>query len=414
MDIPTIPGAVYTISSASSCDVSDKASGQLLGTAEAGAPFTTPAYSDALTLSDPAALYVQIKTFNFALAALGLLGEGNSALPNGYLAAEFLGAIQNNQRVEFPLTWDNKTDSIYVAFSTLWPTPESGTYYLRPFGGTHSSGKIAGSYSLHATTYYTATRWYIRAFAPSGQLPIVDLVNGGVKNEVLLTSNTVLVNGVFKSVAYEERPTLTDTFQVPGWGLSAATYVNVLAFEHRSSGKANMSLVPALDAQGKPCLYDTIGRTSLYNSGSGEFIVGMTLEQASKLSKLPATDGSLTVALPTGYESDAGVANALETARSNGWTLTVQTYESETSAATFAVRRIWVRRTADENGSYVDTAGTRWQVDWCVDMLTPDGSTPDQHGYELFRSVDAAVEYWEIEPYVVPEEELLTEHNENE
>ena len=47
------------------------------------------------------------------------------------------------------------------------------------------------------------------------------------------------------------------------------------------------------------------------------------------------------------------------------------------------------------------------------DTSTPDDSTPDMHGYELFRSVEAATEYWGLEPYVDPawEEELLTETN---
>ena len=38
-------------------------------------------------------------------------------------------------------------------------------------------------------------------------------------------------------------------------------------------------------------------------------------------------------------------------------------------------------------------------------MLTPDGSEPDAHGYEPFRSVEAAVEYWGLTPYVDPEAE---------
>ena len=43
------------------------------------------------------------------------------------------------------------------------------------------------------------------------------------------------------------------------------------------------------------------------------------------------------------------------------------------------------------------------------------GADPESLGYERFRSVDAATEYWGLEPYVDPnEEELLTEHNENE
>ena len=160
-------------------------------------------------------------------------------------------------------------------------------------------------------------------------------------------------------------------------------------------------------------MYDKVDKAPFTKSGSGSFIVGMTLSQARKLSNLPATGGSLTVSLPTGYDSDAGVMSALDSARANGWTLTIQTYTPEaaaSSAATFDLRRIWVRRTQTENGAHVAADGTRWQVDWCVDMLTPDGSKPDAYGYELFRSQEAAVAYWELSPYVDPEtENFLTE-----
>jgi hypothetical protein len=40
-------------------------------------------------------------------------------------------------------------------------------------------------------------------------------------------------------------------------------------------------------------------------------------------------------------------------------------------------------------------------------MYTPDNSTPDMHGYEMYRSVDAAVSYWELTPGFAPEEENL-------
>jgi hypothetical protein len=88
--------------------------------------------------------------------------------------------------------------------------------------------------------------------------------------------------------------------------------------------------------------------------------------------------------------------------------LTVQTYEAAgAAAATFALRRVWVRKVQDENGTYVDADGSRWQVEWCVDVI---GADPESLGYERFRSVEVAAEYWGLQPYQYPEEEqLLTE-----
>lgn len=75
----------------------------------------------------------------------------------------------------------------------------------------------------------------------------------------------------------------------------------------------------------------------------------------------------------------------------------------------------YFRKTESEYGSYVDAAGVRYTVEWCSAIYSPDNLTPEQMGYEQFRSVDAAVAYWELEPWVDPEqEELLTENTYNE
>ncbi|MBQ8901262.1 MAG: hypothetical protein IJY72_09915 [Akkermansia sp.] len=95
------------------------------------------------------------------------------------------------------------------------------------------------------------------------------------------------------------------------------------------------------------------------------------------------------------------VVNALAEAESKGWVLTIQTYAAQTAAATFALRRVWVRRELCEHGSYVAADGRRWQVEWCVEVI---GADPEGLGYERFRSVEAAVAYWELEPYEYPQE----------
>ena len=63
----------------------------------------------------------------------------------------------------------------------------------------------------------------------------------------------------------------------------------------------------------------------------------------------------------------------------------------------------WVRRTPSDFGNYVDTNGTRYTVEWCHKLLTPDGSTEAEHGYEQHASVEAACEAWGLVPYVDPE-----------
>ena len=91
---------------------------------------------------------------------------------------------------------------------------------------------------------------------------------------------------------------------------------------------------PALDPQGVPCFYDEVTKTPFYNSGSGSFIVGLTLDQARNLRKLPATGGNLTVSLP--WEAQlisSGVPAILQAAADKGWTITVQYREPEADNA---------------------------------------------------------------------------------
>lgn len=66
---------------------------------------------------------------------------------------------------------------------------------------------------------------------------------------------------------------------------------------------------------------------------------------------------------------------------------------------------IWVKKTENENGSYVDAEGKRYITDWCIKMYTPDGTTEADHGYERHESVEAACTAWNLTPYVDPEAE---------
>ena len=69
----------------------------------------------------------------------------------------------------------------------------------------------------------------------------------------------------------------------------------------------------------------------------------------------------------------------------------------------------YFRKTESEYGSYVDEQGTRYVVDWCSAIYSPKNETPEQLGYEPFKTQDDALSAWGLTPYIDPEEELLTE-----
>lgn len=64
---------------------------------------------------------------------------------------------------------------------------------------------------------------------------------------------------------------------------------------------------------------------------------------------------------------------------------------------------IWVRKTENEYGGYVDQNGARVTVEWCCCMVTPDGTGPADYRYERHESIDAACSAWGLTPYVIPE-----------
>lgn len=169
--------------------------------------------------------------------------------------------------------------------------------------------------------------------------------------------------------------------------------------------------VPAIDNAGKPCLYDTILKTPLYNTTSTPFIVGLTSAQLSTLIKrLPATGGSLTLSLPAEANTPE-VADMLQQCHDiKGWTLTVYEYRPA-AVATYSLRRVrevvWCRKAQAEHGSYRDDAGTRWQVERCAAIFGTLGNAPAAYGYAPFDSVEQAAEQWQLVPYEDTEEENL-------
>lgn len=172
-----------------------------------------------------------------------------------------------------------------------------------------------------------------------------------------------------------------------------------------AGAEVKAKFIPALDLNGIPCMFDRVSKQSFINSGSGSFItgVGTVAQLTTLLRNLPSTGGTLTLSLPAEANTPE-VAEALQASHdTKGWTLTVHEYRPA-AAATYSLRRmrsvVWCRKERAEHGSYVDSTGTRWQVERCAAIFGPHGQDPTAYGYEPFDSVDAATDYWEITPYV--------------
>lgn len=315
-------------------------------------------------------------------------------LPTGYLAAEFILSTGTSFTVP-RITENSGYYALYKAtefnaqlFAVLTFSPTLSVYHYAPtpqsdgrwVGIFLETSNVYGQYVLGdkievSCNYKNDRKWEVKTPA--------SIRNGACGNPQPFSLTGTVFRNAYNELLY--RLTITEQDEV----------IN--------------DYIPSIDDKGKPCLFDKIVMAPNYAWDSSKIVVGLTLKQARRLGNLPATGGTtggtLTISLPTGYDVDSEVTAALETARSKGWTLTIQTYtpeESTSTTSTFGMQRIWVRKTQDENGSYVDANGNRFQVEWCVEIYSPENKTPEDLGYEQFRSVESAVEYWELTPYVDP------------
>ena len=366
------------------------------------------------TISKTSSLNCTItEVFKFAsLIQMGGGGISNTVigLPNGFLKVEFLQSnyaytttVGNNvPNIQFKMPISNNTiirtkcsyldssanctvfgensTSNRVSLVLNWAWSQRGNKYL--WGNINSSTH----FNIGTTTVSIPS---IIESHPDGFY-----VNGAKKLDRNKTV-TELVEDDFYLFRFAEG----------GGGKTRIFYFNAV-----TNGELQKDFIPALTLNGEPCMFDRVSKNHFLNAGPGKFIVGMSNKQALFLSKLNTLGGAITISLPSDYSLDEKVINSLEVAQSNGWLLTIQTHDptSTSTASTFGMQRIWVRKTQDEYGNYTDENNNRWQVEWCVTMYTPDNSTPDQHGYEQFRSVEAACEYWGLTPYIDPtlEEEI--------
>ena len=403
----------YVVEGTAGATVINPSTNKAIATVEDGKQTAFYATTPYVLVSDDS-VNVFKATFNLApakLRLLGLLGGGASfALPKGYLAAEFLELTGNGSFMVTDIVPHNLMGARCIVRSGLPSEGASGEYYF--FCTRESPGTDTRWISLRPSigTSYSPYAGWGPALRPGRWFD-------GVTDCLLNYKNSRKVGFIGKEDSWVDLPELPF---IPTKPLYLANMPGNSGNGHRlyygelTEGESVTHIFkPAVTDVGVPCFYESKHKKTYKGSSVNGFIVGMTCKQALKLAELPAGGGELPVSLPSNWQEDDGVVKALATAEANGWVLTYQTYDADAStASTFALRRIFVRKTQNDNGQYVAADGSRWHVEWCAGMI---GAEPTDHGYEPFRSVDAAVAYWELEPYVHPEqEELLTDYNENE
>ena len=393
MEITVEPNKMYAVTTSGSCTVID-ADGLELCTASSGQQSFFVATTSTVTISDDSAK-VSRANFKHALAALSLLGGGDN-LPAGYTRLAFLGTT-GSQYINTGIVATSELCGI-VTFSFTEKT-------WQPLFVASKSGKSWIVFARGTVESRTGVRFDLGS---EGIVlsPIVDL-SDGAKHTIKKEGANNWVDGVRKQANKSASFDGGDTVKLGcltayGYYFQGKIYSASLYTQEQKL----RVFIPSISPSGKPCMYDSVSQKAF--PGTGTFIAGMTVAQARKLGQLPAGT-TLTVSLPVGWQEDEGVVNAIAQATANGCVITqAEDWSNGGSAASssFALRRVWVRKTQDSNGTYVDSDNTRWLVEHCIDVW---GADPETLGYERFRSVDAATDYWELTPFMTIEPETEPE-----
>lgn len=259
-------------------------------------------------------------------------------LPDGYLPARFLestGAQYIHTGIR-PFTGEEKC-TVGMEIDGLVTGPGSATTCM--IAGCGASG----------STWFSPYRWwneesaYTAFYLQQNAYPVSSPYNNRIR-----CSLNFLESGVVK---YSANGGDAKTVSITHEAKDLNRYILLFGGDQKGDPRAATRIwsakisdgaalvrayVPAISPAGAPCMYDRVQKTKIGNSGDGEFTVGMTVEQARKLGKLPADapTKTLTVSLPqsafvdleTGEIADAAVNAALALAEAKGWVITKQYY----------------------------------------------------------------------------------------
>lgn len=394
--LDTIAGKMYVVMSPNGGTVTS-ADGLISEEVKAGKQMVVFGTGAALELSDNAGRIVE----TFKVAPVGLMGAGGGAdtslLPDGYLAADFIqfdgtDFVQYNQAAVTSKAGDRLVFStINQFYKIVANTPQSEGRYSTFYYGVEKGNFCYGVGSTAEPAAMEAdTNWHKITLSHTPSLSFFR------------------IDGAEFPAAYNASASVLQ------WGICIGTALdytkNCYSRKKRATlqinGAIKFDLIPAITAAGKVVFYD-VANGSTKSSYSNKLRAGLTLSQARKLIKLPDGGGStLRICLPSNYEEDEYVTAILAELHAKGWIPDIDTYGGENVASTFAFKRVLVRKTPDAEGNYVDAQGARYFVEKTQTII---GADPQELGYETFRSVESAIAYWELEPYVNPDEELLTE-----
>lgn len=193
-----------------------------------------------------------------------IASQQGGELPSGYTRLNYLestGTQYINTGVNFAPTMDvdvefSSQTTTTKAFFGVW---ENGAYF-----------EAQTLYSVQASVLYYTSGDYVE-FTTSKTFDFINLKTD---------NNNVYVNNTYKGSITTRTRTTTGKLCI--FNTSAGTSVNLgigasmqcKKFKILDNGAVICNLIPCLDNNNVPCMYDTVSRQTFYNAGTGDFLYG--------------------------------------------------------------------------------------------------------------------------------------------
>ena len=199
----------------------------------------------------------------------GLMAQSFVDIPFGYKRCKFLKksdtayidtGIIPDKRMDYDIVFD--VESTY-----------QGTLYVFGSDSSYQNGFNLGcdfrnEEGIRFCKFYTLN--YYKTYIK---------LNSGVQYYVQMGENQFAVNSkvisaISGSYVCEHNLILFGTNR-KGKAMVDGTYcrnLRIYSFTISKDGKKIMNLIPALDRNGTPCMYDTVSKQTFYNAGTGKFL----------------------------------------------------------------------------------------------------------------------------------------------
>ena len=199
----------------------------------------------------------------------GLMTQSLGDIPFGYKRCKFLKksdtayidtGIIPDKRMDYDVVFD--VESTY-----------QGALYVFGSDSSYRSGFNLSS-DLKAETGIRVCR-----FSESSLYETYIKLNSGVQYSVQICENHFAVNSKVFTIGSGSYVCAYSLIlfgtKREGKAMVSGTYcrnLRIYSFTISKDGNKIMNLIPALDRNGTPCMYDTVSKQTFYNAGTGEFL----------------------------------------------------------------------------------------------------------------------------------------------